>query len=119
MEPIAMSKRDLQRIEILSKMLAGHMTMVPASHVLDLSTRKIRRLLNRMQAGGAASIRHKAIGRPSNNRISDGVRGHAVALVCERYADLGPTLAAEKRAECDGPHVSRETIRGWAMDAGL
>ncbi|MCZ7451078.1 helix-turn-helix domain-containing protein, partial [Agrobacterium rhizogenes] len=46
---IAMSERDLQRIEILSKVIAGGMTMVSAAHVLDLSTRQIRRLLNRMQ----------------------------------------------------------------------
>lgn len=116
---IAMSERDLQRIEILSKVMAGRMTTVSAAHVLDLSERQIRRLLERMQTGGAASIRHKAIGRPSNNRISDGVRDYAVALVRERYADFGPTLVAEKLAERDGLRVSRETVRNWMVDAGL
>ena len=71
---IAMSERDLQRIEVLSKVIAGRMTLASASHVLALSTRQIRRLLERMHTVGAASIRHKAIGRPSNNRISDGIR---------------------------------------------
>jgi hypothetical protein len=75
---IAMSERDLQRIEILSKVVAGRMTTVSAAHVLDLSERQVRRLLERMRTGGAASIRHKAIGRPSNNRISDGVRDYAI-----------------------------------------
>lgn len=116
---IAMSERDLQRIEILSKVLAGRMTMVTAAHVLDLSTRQVRRLLERISTGGAASIRHKAIGRPSNNRISDGVRDYAVTLVRERYADFGPTLAAEKLSERDGLRVSRETLRGWMTEAGL
>lgn len=116
---IAMSERDLQRIEILSKVLAGRMTLVSAAHVLDLSTRQIRRLLERMRTDGAASIRHKAIGRPSNNRISDGVRDYAVALIRERYADFGPTLAAEKLAERDGLRVSRETLRSWMCEAGL
>lgn len=63
--------------------------------------------------------RHKATGRPSNNRISDGVRDYALALVRERYADFGPTLATEKLGERDGLHVSRETVRGWMVDAGL
>lgn len=116
---IAMSERDLQRIEILSKVVDGGMTMVSASHVLDLSTRQVRRLLERMRTGGAASIRHKAIDRPSNNRISDGVRDYAVAIVRERYADFGPTLAAEKLAERDGLTVSRETLRKWMAEAGL
>jgi hypothetical protein len=88
---IAMSERDLQRIEVLSKVVAGRMTLVSAAHVLDLSERQVRRLLERMRTGGAASIRHKAIGRPSNNRISDGVRDYAVTLVRECYADFGPT----------------------------
>ena len=116
---IAMSERDLQRIEVLSKVVAGRMTLVSAAHVLDLSERQIRRLLERMRTGGAASIRHKAIGRPSNNRISDGVRDYAMTLVRERYADFGPTLAAEKLAERDGLRVSRETLRGWMSEAGL
>lgn len=116
---IAMSERDLQRIEILSKVAAGRMTTVSAAHVLAVSERQVRRLLERMRTGGAASIRHKAIGRPSNNRISDGVRDYAVTLIRERYADFGPTLAAEKLAERDGLRVSRETVRGWMSEAGL
>ncbi|KAA1185243.1 ISNCY family transposase [Rhizobium tropici] len=116
---IAMSERDLQRIEVLSKVIAGRMTMVSAAQVLDLSERQVRRLLERIRTRGAASIRHKAIGRPSNNRISDGVRDYAVTLVRERYADFGPTLATEKLAERDGLRVSRETVRSWMVDAGL
>jgi hypothetical protein len=116
---IAMSERDLQRIEILSKVIAERMTVVSAAHVLDLSTRQVRRLLERIRTGGAASIRHKAIGRPSNNRICDGVRDYAMAIVRERYADFGPTLAAEKLAERDGLTVSRETLRQWMSEAGL
>jgi predicted ArsR family transcriptional regulator len=108
---IAMSERDLQRIEVLSKVIAGRMTLVSAAHVLGLSTRQVRRLLERIRRDGAASIRHKAIGRPSNNRICDGVRDYALAIVRERYADFGPSLAAEKLAERDGLTVSRETLR--------
>ncbi|SCX20936.1 Integrase core domain protein [Agrobacterium sp. DSM 25558] len=116
---ITMSERDLLRIEVLSKVIAGRMTMVSAAHVLALSERQVRRLLDRIRTGGAASIRHKAIGRPSNNRINDGIRDYAVALFRESYADFGPTLATEKLAERDGLQVSRETVRNWMVDAGL
>lgn len=78
---------------------------------LTLSERQVRRLLYRIRTAGAASIRHKAIGRPSNNRINDGIRDYAVTLVRECYADFGPTLATEKLAESDGLQVSRETVR--------
>lgn len=116
---IAMSERDLQRIEVLSKVIADRMTTASAAHVLALSERQVRRLLERIRTGGAASIRHKAIGRPSNNRISDKVRDYAMTLVRERYADFGPTLATEKLAERDGLRVSHETVRGWMSEAGL
>jgi hypothetical protein len=81
---IAMSERDLQRIEILSKVIAGRMTLVSAAHVLDLSERQVGRLLERISTGGVAPFRHKAIGRPSNNRISDAVRDYVVTVVRER-----------------------------------
>ncbi|KQZ55794.1 hypothetical protein ASD63_25980 [Ensifer sp. Root558] len=47
---IAMSERDLQRIEVLSKVIAGRMTLVSAAHVLELSTRQVRRLLERIDS---------------------------------------------------------------------
>lgn len=112
MGSMAMSERDLRRIEILSKVIAGRMTMVSATHVLDLNTLQVRWVLERIRIGGAASIRRKAIGRPSNNRISDGVRDYAMTLVCERYADFGPTLATEKLTVRDG---ARPDVRGRTM----
>jgi len=116
---IAMSERDLQRIEVLSKVVERRMTIVSAAHSLALSPRQVRRLLERLQTDGAAAIRHKARGRPSNNRISGGVRDYALAIVRERYADFGPTLAAEKLVEQHGLRVSRETLRQWMAEAGL
>lgn len=113
---IAMSERDLQRIEVLSKVIGGRMAL--AAHVLGLSTRQVRRLLDRISAGGAASIRHKAIGRPSNNRICDGVRDYAMAIVRERCTDFGPTLAAEKLIELHRISVTKETPRQWTTEAG-
>jgi hypothetical protein len=42
-----------------------------------------------------------------------------VTLIKERYADFGPTLAAEKLAELHGIRVSRETLRNWMRADGL
>ena len=61
---IAMSERDLQRIEVLSKVTAGRMTLVSAARVLGLSERQVRRLLERISTGGAAAIRRTARMRP-------------------------------------------------------
>jgi hypothetical protein len=41
-----------------------------------------------------------------------------MAIVRARYADFGPTLAAEKLAEIHGCYVSRETLRKWMIEDG-
>jgi hypothetical protein len=56
---------------------------------------------------------------PSNNRLPEAYRDLASLLVRERYADFGPALAAEKLAEVHGCAISRETLRGWMIAAGL
>ena len=116
---VTMSERDLQRIEVLAEVIAGRRTVVAAAAVLALSVRQVHRLLQAYRRGGGAAIIHKARGRPSNNRIPDDVRTDATALVRGAYADFGPTLAAEMLAEKHALTVSRETLRGWMLEAGL
>lgn len=71
---IVMSERDLQWIEVLSKVIAGQMTMVSAAHLLDLSERQVRRLLERMRsavpsvAGPMVTSTSSGTGRKSQAR---------------------------------------------------
>ena len=94
---VLMSERELNRVEVLSQVAQGRMTAVAASNLLGLSRRQVHRLLKRFQSDGAASIRHKARGRPSNRQIDLGLREYAISLVRDQFADFGPTLAAETR----------------------
>ena len=111
-----MSERELNRVEVLSQVAQRRMTVRSAADVLDLSPRQVHRLLKAFDAGGPAAIRHQARGRTSNNRIDPAIRDYALTLVRERYADFGPTLAAEKLAEDHGLKVSRETLRKWMAE---
>jgi hypothetical protein len=113
-----MSERELHRIEVLSEVVEGRHTLASAAIVLSLSVRQVQRIVRTFCLEGAPALRHQSRGRRSNNRINDGVRDLALQLVRERYADFGPTLAAEKLAE-HGFSVSRETLRTWMADAGL
>lgn len=76
---IVISARDLQRIEILSKVIGGSKTLASADHILDLSTRLVRRLLDRV--------------RTTEPRRS------GIKRVVNRPTNCGLTLAAEK-LEC-------------------
>jgi hypothetical protein len=65
------------------------------------------------------SLVSKKRGQPSDNRLPEAYRDLALSLVRERYADFGPTLAAEKLAEVHSCAISRETLRGRMIAAGL
>ncbi|CAN7159582.1 ISNCY family transposase [Phyllobacterium sp. LjRoot231] len=115
---ILMSERELHRIEVLSEVIERRRTIASAAIVLSLSVRQVQRIMRTFCLEGATALRHRSRGRRSNNRINDGVRELALQLVRERYADFGPTLAAEKLGE-HGFSVSRETLRQWMADDGL
>src|SRR6195256_3868097 len=116
---VLMSKRELNRIDVLARLDGGRLTSAAAADLMRLTLRQTHRLLKRYRNGGAAAIANRRRGRPSNNRLSDVVRDHAIALVREYYADFGPTLAAEKLGERHDVRVSRETLRGWMRQAGI
>ena len=116
---VAMSERDVQRIRVLSEVVGGRRTVGSAAAVLAVTPRQARRLLGRLRDGGGGAIGHRLRGRPSNHRIGAGLQAYAIDLVRERYADFGPSLAAEKLAELHDLKVSAETLRKWMVEAGL
>src|ERR1700746_476947 len=122
-----MSKKEFDRLEVLLGVQSGRLRVADACELLRLKRRQVFRLLAGLKHGGAASLVSKRRGRLSNNRLPEAYRDLALSLVCERYADFGPTpvqargrlLAAEKLAELHGCTISRETLRGWMIAAGL
>src|ERR1700733_5366087 len=116
---ITMSERDLERIEVLTDVLAGRRTVAKAGTVLALSERQLYRLLARYEAGGGGALIHKARGRESNRTLNAGIRRYAIELVRAHYADFGPTLATEVLLEKHDLRIGRETLRRWMVADGL
>ena len=71
---VLMSEREVHRVEVLSCVVAGRMSTSEAATVLCLSDRQVQRLLKTFREDGAVALRHKARGRPSNNRSLEGLR---------------------------------------------
>lgn len=111
---VVMSERELQRIDVLSRVVEGRLSVTQAASVMGLSPRQVQRLLRTFRVEGAPALRHKARGRPSNKRLRDDAWDLALALVRESYAGFGRTLA-----ERHGLSVSRETLRKWMIEDGL
>lgn len=116
---ISMSDRDLKRIEVLSEVRTGRRTVAAAAAVLAVSERQAYRLLARYEVDGGSALIHKARGRTSNRSWNEGIRKYAVELVKTRYADFGPTLAAEVLLDKHELRVGRETLRRWMIAEGL
>jgi hypothetical protein len=58
-------------------------------------------------------------GGPSNRALGAVFRATVLAIVRERYADFGPTLAAEKLSALHGLDLGVETLRQWMIGAGI
>jgi hypothetical protein len=86
---------------------------------MGVTERWVRKLLARIRKQGDRAVMHRLRGRSSNRKIPDGVRKKAVGLVQREYRDFGPTLASEYLAERHKVRVSRETLRGWMIQAQL
>jgi len=116
---VSMSKQEFSRLDVLLRVQSGHLRVSDACALIGLQRRQVFRLLRGLKQDGATSLLSKHRGKPSNHRLPAEVRTLALSIVRERYADFGPTLAAEKLAEHHGCSVSRETLRGWMIADGL
>ena len=119
-----MSIRELQRAGILARVKAGTLTLTSAATLMAVSGRQAKRLYRRYRDEGAAGVRHRSVGRPSNRTTPAAVREKVLALVRAKYSGavddrFGPTLAAEHLASEDGITVDHETLRRWMLGAGL
>ncbi len=96
----------------------GHLTQVEAAGRIHLCDRQVRRLLLRLREQGDRAMLHGLRGRPSNRKFAVTFEQKVLARIRQRYADFGPTLAAEHLAQ-EGLPVSRETLRKWMTQAAF
>jgi transposase len=119
-----MSGRELSRVEVLSRVKAGTLSVGSAATVLGVSYRQAKRLVRRYRAEGAQGLTHRSAGQGSNHARPGAERARALALVREKYSGsvderFGPTLAAEHLASEDGVTIHHDTLRRWMLAAGL
>ena len=96
-ERITLNQRERDRLRVLNEIRQRHITQREAAQRLKISARHVRRLLLAVAQRGELKI---------------------MSRVRQRYADFGPTLAAEHLAQ-EGLSVSRETLRKWMVQANL
>ncbi len=112
-----LSEIELDRLLVLKEVKEGFLTQQEAGDRLGLSSRQVRRLLRRMAYKGPAGIKSQRKG--GNRAFQADFKAIVLIKVRERYADFGPTFAAEKLMDCEELKVSKETLRQWMMAEGL
>src|ERR1700738_4785111 len=115
MTVITMSREELTRLRVLIDIADGRLSVADATGLIGVGRRQIYRLLNAFRAEGPDGVISRKRGRPSNRALGPVFRETVLSIVRERYADFGPTLAAEKLSELHGLDLGVETLRQWMI----
>lgn len=116
---ITLNEKEVQRLKILHKVMEGEVSQVSASEVLGIGDRQIRNLLEKLRKEGDRGIIHRNREKRSPRKMSSEREDFIAEIVGRRYADFGPTLAAEKLEECEKIKVSKEKLRQIMLAKGL
>lgn len=109
-----MSRKERQRVGIMASVKAAELNLVEAAAVLGLGYRQTKRVWQRYDREGEAGLVHRLRGQPGPRRKAPALRAKILARFEARYADFGPTLAAEYLAK-EGLEVDHETLRRWLL----
>jgi transposase len=116
---LVMSISERDRAHVVRQVIEHRLSQLEASERLGIGVRQVKRLVRSWRRHGDAGLVSRQRGVVSHNRLAETLRAQVMALLRDKYADFGPTLAAEKLLERDGIKVSRETIRQMQVALGL
>ena len=116
---LTMSQKELDRLEVIQRVVSKQLRQRQAAGQLMLSIRQVKRLVHRYREQGAAGLVSRHRGKRPGNAIPEALRKEILRLIRTQYGDFGPTLAAEKLHERHGHRLSAETLRQWMIADGL
>jgi hypothetical protein len=118
-EVITMSKKEIDRLQILHRVLDRQLSQVYSAELIGITDRQVRNLLKKIRRFGDAGIVHGNRGRAAPNKMPLELEEKIGRLIERKYPDFGPTLASEKLFELDGIKVGREKLRQIMIAKGL
>jgi len=119
MDLLAMSAKELGRLEVIQRVNEKRLKQKEASRMLGLSIRQMKRLLRAYREKGAAGLVSKRRGKPSSHQLAEETKREVLDLLKGKYKGFGPTLACEKMVEVEGLKISDESVRQLMMAEGL
>lgn len=114
-----MSKKDIDRYDVLKRLIRKEINRSHAAKLLRLTVRQVGRLKRAVMTMGIQALIHKQRGQPSHHKLPIQERARIVSLLRAKYADFGPTFAAEKLREIHHIDHDPKTIRSIQIKEGL
>jgi transposase len=115
---VTLSPRQQQRLQVLTRLVAGQCTTSEAAQLLGVSERQLWRLKAAFQQQGAVALVHGNAGRTTPWRLTDEVRDRVRALVATQYADCNDSHIAELLARDHDLFLSRASVRRILREGG-
>jgi len=116
---LTMSKKEIDRLMIITQIEGNKITVLEAADILGLSQRQIYRILKRIRAEGTIGIVHKLRGKRSNRGYPKELKEKMIVIYRKQYSDYGPTLYSEMLTEYHNISLNRETVRNWLRENAI
>lgn len=111
MEMVNLDTKAQRRLRILTRVLAGGLSIEDAATAMGLSARHARRLVRRFQSEGASALVHGNRGRPPSNRTCETLKQKVLDLVEEEYEGFNDVHLQEALLRDHDLCIGRETLR--------
>jgi hypothetical protein len=118
-ELLTMSQKELDRLEIVQKIMGKSLTQTSGAKQLKISYRQMKRLVAKYKKYGASGLVSKKRNKPGNRKFDDEFKQNVRSIVEKSYYDFGPTFASEKLLESHRIKVNKETLRQWMIEWAL
>lgn len=119
-EVISLTQKQLNKLDVINKAIAGFLTVPEAAEALGLSERQIQRLKKKVSEEGAAALVHKNSLNPSPHAIQTEIIQKIVSLKqSEVFAPANFSHFKELLSEFHGIELSYSALYRIFRDAGI
>lgn len=118
-EVFKMSAKEVQRVEIIRKVIDKQINQATAGKLLGCTDRNIRKLKKSYLKHGINGLLSKKRGVASNRKYPDELKNRALELIINEYKlPNQPKFARDLLEERAGIVISKETARQWLIKGG-
>ena len=114
-----MSERDLMRINVISRVVAGRTTAKQAAEIQGICLRQARRQIRAFREKGGEGLIHGNRGRSSSRRIPERVRERVRSLVAGQYSDYNTSHLRDELTSEHGIQLSYSSVYRLRAEFGL